>query len=422
MAHTARDDDDKKELFDPPDIVNEKVTRLAKWVKSAKHFIAFTGAGISTAAGIPDFRSGMGTVLKTGPGVWELKAKKKGRSSSHKTIATTKAIPTPTHMLMVKLCQEGILKAVVSQNTDGLHRRSGIAKKDLFELHGNSNLEKCSKCHREYLRDFRTRSAAKVHDHKTGRLCDDLKCRGVLKDSIINFGEDLPDDAFDGSTNHAEKADLCLAMGSSLTVTPAADIPESVGGKKIKEGGLVIVNLQRTPLDALASMRINAKCEEVAKLLAEKLELVLPEFRLKRKLKIGHQLKPPGNIRIFVKGLSADNLPYSYLQEVEFNLPKQLNPIPPKTAVTVKREPFEITNRLPPGFSKLSSLVTTIKVTFFGHYEEPPLEFTHNLSNKDSSKIVDLEYNPFCKQWNQEKEEEASVQGLAAGISKLAVS
>ena len=124
------------------------------------------------------------------------------------------------------------MKAVISQNTDGLHRRSGIAKSrkkidcltaerdssthahdlDLFELHGNSNLEKCSKCRREYLRDFRTRSAGvKVHDHKTGldplpnptlhslmkllkgRLCDDPKCRGTLRDSIVNFGENLPD-------------------------------------------------------------------------------------------------------------------------------------------------------------------------------------------------------------------------------------
>ncbi len=88
-----------------------------------------------------------------------------------------------------------------------------------------------------------------------------------------------PTDVLDASFDHAEKADLCLAMGSSLTVTPAADIPETVGKRRQK---LVIVNLQRTPLDPLTKLRIFAKTDDVTKLLMSKLGLEIPEFRLKR--------------------------------------------------------------------------------------------------------------------------------------------
>jgi hypothetical protein len=128
MARTARKEDEKKEYFDPLDVLEKKVDQLVLWIKESKHMIAFTGAGISTAAGIPDFRSGMNTSLQTGPGVWELRAKKTARDSKHKVTTTVKAIPTPTHMMLVKLHEEGLLKCCISQNTDGLHRRSGLPK------------------------------------------------------------------------------------------------------------------------------------------------------------------------------------------------------------------------------------------------------------------------------------------------------
>lgn len=121
-----------------------------------------------------------------------------------------------------------------------MHRKSGILPENLSELHGNTNLEICKKCHKEYMRDFRTRTAKKVHDHETGRFCDDPNCRGKLKDSIINFGENLNSKILKRGEKESNLSDLCLAIGSSLTVTPAADLPEEVtnhGGK------LVIVNL-----------------------------------------------------------------------------------------------------------------------------------------------------------------------------------
>ena len=116
--------------------------RLAKYVRTSKHMIAFTGAGVSTAAGIPDFRSGVNTSLETGAGAWVLRAStpdvRKANAARRMATTTVKAVPTSTHMSLVKLHGngKGPLKALVSQNTDGLHRRSGMPPEALAELHG----------------------------------------------------------------------------------------------------------------------------------------------------------------------------------------------------------------------------------------------------------------------------------------------
>lgn len=245
-------------------------------MRASKHFIAFTGAGISTACGIPDFRSGINTVLETGPGAWEKKAQGVKSDPSKKVVEMAKAMPSFTHMGLVALEEAGRLKFLVSQNTDGLHMRSGFNPERLAELHGNRCLEKCRKCGSQFLRDFRTREAQKVHDHETSRKCE--KCRGTLYDSIINFGENLPEYELTRSFEEAGQADLCLAMGSSLTVTPAAHIPRDVA----KRGRLVIVNLQATPLDKYAYLRINGLCDDVMRRLTAKLDLKVRPFTLSR--------------------------------------------------------------------------------------------------------------------------------------------
>ncbi len=99
----------------------------------------------------------------------------------------------------------------------------------MSEVHGNTNLEKCKKCGKQYLRDYKCRTANKVHNHKTGRKC---ACGGDLLDSIINFGENLPERELNEGFENSYKADLCLTMGSSLRVTPAANMPEEVGKRK----------------------------------------------------------------------------------------------------------------------------------------------------------------------------------------------
>jgi len=123
---------------------------------------------------------------------------------------------------------------------DGLHRKSGVAPDKIVELHGNYNLEICTACQRQYLRDFHVRNAQKVHEHKTGRKCDDPLCKGNLIDTIINFNESLRVADVEMGFSHSSVGDLHLVMGSSLRVSPACYMPKMSADKG---GKLVIVNL-----------------------------------------------------------------------------------------------------------------------------------------------------------------------------------
>lgn len=115
------------------------------------------------------------------------------------------------HRALVELQRRGILKCLVSQNCDGLHLRSGMDPENLAELHGNMNLEKCRTCGAKYLRDFDVSNNRL--DHLTGRRCVQPECSGYLMDSIIHFGENLPEAEIEKAFSHAEKADLCLVLG-----------------------------------------------------------------------------------------------------------------------------------------------------------------------------------------------------------------
>ncbi|XP_064404500.1 NAD-dependent protein deacylase sirtuin-6-like [Halichondria panicea] len=402
MASTIRSEEDTKEFFDSPEELETKVSQLADWIRQSKHFIVFTGAGISTSAGIPDFRSGINTKLETGPGAWELRAKGIGRDiRKHKTTSVTKAIPTPTHMSFVQLMEKGILHAVVSQNCDGLHRRSGLPTSRLYELHGNSNVEKCNKCKREYLRDFRTRTAMAVYGHKTGRKCDDPACRGDLEDTIINFGESLPVVTLEDSFDHSEKADICLAMGSSLTVTPAANIPENVGQRNI----LVIVNLQRTPLDHRAAMRINGKCDDVMKLLMSKLGLDIPEFRLKRRI-VMTAGKKGDKYEVCVEGRDQEDHPFSFLKSVTFS---GAGP-----DIRCDQEPYTVLTR--------AGAALQVNIAFHSHYGEPPLMLKFDITG-DGSVTVDLQYNPFTGMWAVSRSDEVKgeVEDVAENLASVKI-
>ena len=242
MASTAlKSEEEKKEYFDTKEDLEMKLTKLAELIKGSKHFVAFTGgkpplhrvAGISTATGIPDFRSGYDTVLATGPGCWEKEAASKP-DKPRVIVPFLSAIPSYTHMAFVKLAELGILKFMVSQNVDGLHRKSGIPPEKLAELHGNVNVERCAKCGKEVMRDYDVGCSM---DHVTGTICPIPGCGGEMRDTIINFGENLPKRDIRLGFDHCLKADVCLAMGSSLRVTPAADMPAQTAEK----GGKLII-------------------------------------------------------------------------------------------------------------------------------------------------------------------------------------
>mmetsp|Transcript_12432 Transcript_12432/g.15876 ORF Transcript_12432/g.15876 Transcript_12432/m.15876 type:complete len:145 (+) Transcript_12432:373-807(+) len=144
-------------------------------------------------------------------------------------------------MALVELMEQNHLKYIISQNVDGLHRKSGIPGANIAELHGNTNLEVCEDCGREYMRDSRVRNAQRCHEHRTGRKCESPGCSGHLKDTIINFNENLNPNILELGEQNCSHADLCLAMGSSLRVSPANGMPQATA----ENGGrLVICNLQ----------------------------------------------------------------------------------------------------------------------------------------------------------------------------------
>jgi NAD-dependent SIR2 family protein deacetylase len=209
-----------------PSALAERIETLARWMLESKHLVVFTGAGISTESGLPDFR---------GPdGIWTRQAKglpTKGRDFGS-------AEPNSGHMAIVELQQLGKLGFLISQNVDNLHLKSGVRPDLLAELHGNVTKLRCIRC--EFLLDN----------------LDDLNacplCGGKLASSVVNFGQSLPQKDLADSYRHSERCDLFIVVGSSLVVTPAADMPRVAVNSGAR---LVIINQGETPLDRLAHLR-----------------------------------------------------------------------------------------------------------------------------------------------------------------------
>lgn len=380
----GRNTEDKKmEYFDDQKTLDRKLDLLAEWVKKSSHCMIFTGAGISTSTGIPDYRSGLNTVLKTGPGAWELKDK--GIAGKKAPTAVLTAVPSMTHMSIVKLQEAGYVSFVVSQNVDGLHLRSGLNPNFLAELHGNTNLERCVRCGQEYLRDYRTRKAEKVTDHLTGRRCEVDKCDGFLVDSIVNFGERLPERYLELASDHAEKSDLCICMGSSLTVSPANGFPEIVAqrGKR-----LVICNLQKTPLHSVCDLAIHALCDVIATGLMQRLEIPIQKWKLKRRVRLSMRPSEDG-VNISVAGLDVfQDLPYSLFKNVV--LKNNSNEF--KSILT--KEPF--TEQIPVELAKGD---VSIEMFFHGHYAETPAVITAEIVKESTSRDFLMEYDFEEKSW-----------------------
>lgn len=372
-------EDEKLEYFDSPDDLNRKVLILAKWVREAKHFIAFTGAGVSTSTGIPDFRSGYNTVVSTGPGAWE-KIAEGLPVKQYKIVKTISAMPSLTHMSCVEMMDRGLLKFIVSQNVDGLHRKSGIPPSKLAELHGNVYVEKCKTCSKIYFRDFKTRTSSEPHRHDTGNLCDDPKCRGKLYDNIINFKESLDPEIIRLGFHHGRTADLCLALGSSLRVMPAAEIPY----KTVERGGkLVIVNIQKTGLDSHADLVIHAFCDEVMEKLMAALSLPIPSFRLVRYLKVTKTFEE-GKQKLLLEGVDSDGTPYSIFRNLIITTGGN--------SVVVSDPPYQVLGTTPKSL--------TVEMHFQGHYNEPPLTLSFNIDKIASSVTFRLSFDPFKGTWN----------------------
>jgi len=266
MADTALNDEEIQEFFDSEEELNHKVRRLAKYIQNCKYFVAYTGAGISTAAGISDFR---------GPdGVWTRKAR--GLDPVSPSVPKKKAVPTTTHMALVQLQRSGLLKFLISQNCDGLHLKSGISPDKICELHGNTNVEACSLCGRRYYRGFPVRTD-RNKARLTGRDCIDCKDM-PLRYTTVAFSQSMPDVCLEKATQESKKSDLSVCLGTSMRVSPACELP-LMGRKENPQHKLVIINLQKTPYDNDCALRIYARVDEVLIKLFECLNQHIPPYQ-----------------------------------------------------------------------------------------------------------------------------------------------
>lgn len=259
----------KQEIEDSPTVLAKKCDRMAKAIQKAKYLIVYTGAGISTAANIPDYR---------GPnGVWT--CLDQGRDIQ--TCDLARAEPTFTHMALFTLFKKGKLKHIVSQNCDGLHLRSGIPRYSLSEVHGNMFIEVCKQCKpmRPYLRLFDVTERTSKNKHNTMRRCH--VCGKSLIDTIVHFGErgsiKWPIN-WDGASKAAEKADVIICLGSSLKVLRRYPWLWCMDRPKKHRPKLYIVNLQWTPKDSAATCKLNGRCDEVLKRVMAYLEIEVPTY------------------------------------------------------------------------------------------------------------------------------------------------
>ncbi|KAL3488399.1 DHS-like NAD/FAD-binding domain-containing protein [Aspergillus germanicus] len=363
----------------------KKAETLAGLIKVSKHFIVFTGAGISTSAGIPDFR---------GPdGNWTLRAQGRPRTTHADTLS---AVPTKAHMALVELQNRGILKYLVSQNCDGLHRRSGIEAQNISELHGNNTREVCKSCGKEYIRDYRVSGSRPDHnDHRTGRRC---LCGGILLDTIINFGEGLPEKDLRLARDNTNKADLCLVLGSSVSVTPACTIPETVASSE--NAKLAICNLQPTALDDDCDLRIFAEADILMTKVMEHLKYAIPPFELRRNLLVKIESLVEDMHNVAFKGLDADGTtPISFIKAAGVEGCRRF----------ARAEPFSLNLRrhLQPGHAELK-----FTIELFGHYDEPYLEIAHDYVG-DEIVMYSLRYEPLVGEWDAKQEQ------VDSGLGKL---
>ena len=214
--------------------LNERIKTLARWTYEAERLVVFTGAGISTESGLPDFR---------GPdGVWTRKAK--GLPTEWPDLSL--AEPNVGHTAIVELQRLGKLTFLISQNIDNLHLKSGIPPDLLAELHGNVTQMRCSRC--ECVLDrFEEQTECPL-------------CGGKLASSVVDFGQSLPRKDLTDAYFHSQNCDLLVVVGSSLVVTPAADMPRVA----LESGArLVIINRGETPLDQLTHLRFDEAIGEV---------------------------------------------------------------------------------------------------------------------------------------------------------------
>lgn len=233
------------------------VAALRSTIDAANRIVFFTGAGISTESGIPDFRSPGGLWTKNQPIDFrdfvrsEDARLESWRRKFNMEEAFQQAEPNRGHRAVEKLVRDGRASAIITQNVDGLHQASGVPDDKVIELHGNSTYAKCLDCGTR-------KEIAPIREAflKDSTLPTCIYCGGIVKTATISFGQSMPLAEMQRAEAETLQADLCIVLGSSLVVYPAAGFP-----RMAKENGasLVILNRDPTDLDVFADLVLNAE-------------------------------------------------------------------------------------------------------------------------------------------------------------------
>ena len=248
------------------DALAEKVSDL---IVEARKVVVFTGAGVSTESGIPDFRGPDGLWTKFDPEDFTIDKFLRSAETRRQQwrilsgeLITGEAKPNPAHYAIADLHRLGKLDCVITQNVDNLHQAAGVPDAQVYELHGNMRRVVCLRCRRVYLFEKIKARLARGEDS-----LDCEVCHGILKPDVVFLGEPLPERTVEEATVHASNCDLFLVIGSSLVVYPAAYMPSYA-----VEGGarLVIINLSPTPMDDRAAIVIRARAGDAMTKIVEK--------------------------------------------------------------------------------------------------------------------------------------------------------
>jgi len=224
--------------------------QVAQWLRVSKHAVAFTGAGISTESGIPDFRSPGGIWATSTPVYFDdFVASAESRleywrqkSVAHRDFADSQ--PNAGHRVLADWEKRGLLQGVVTQNIDGLHQQAGSSQ--VIELHGTARQIACLQCEQRYDAEEMVSQF-----HATQRVPDCPACGGIVKHATISFGQSLIPRVLEHAITLVERADLFMVMGSSLVVEPAASLPRMARSRGAR---VVIVNRDETPHDDIADL------------------------------------------------------------------------------------------------------------------------------------------------------------------------
>ena len=257
--------------------MEDKLIQVARWIVTSKKVIVFSGAGLSTESGIPDFRTPGGVWDRYNPEDFyfqnfiasETSREKYWQLATEMGEPARMGAPNQAHLAVAELEKLGRLDCVITQNIDGLHFKAGNSEEKVIQLHGTSIFVSCLSCQKRYDRDAIQERVKK--GQKVPRCVD---CGGILKPATVSFGQSMPEKETREAYHRSSLCDLFIVVGSSLVVQPAASMPLVA---KRSGARLVIINRDPTPCDDMADVVIHGQAGPT---MANILEHVKRELRV----------------------------------------------------------------------------------------------------------------------------------------------